>query len=228
MLMNFSQMEQRLLDNIRARVRKREISERRLAINAGFSQPHIHNVLKGARQLTTQVADRLMAKMGVSIEDLFQLSELERALPHRQFKDSPFQEVPLLKGRIAAGQPFPMEARFSGSRAFTAEFLKRFTRPVLVKVGASEISMLPSVQPNDLLLIDQEEEKRRKPLFTRIYALALEEGGTIKRCEVVEGELVIVPENMQQRSFSPRTVGLEDRNILDMVKGEVVWIGREL
>lgn len=226
--MNFSELEQRLLDNIRARVKKREISERRLAINTGFSQPHIHNVLKGARQLTSEVADRVMSKLGIRIEDLFEVNELEKALPYREFRDSAFTEVPLLKGRIAAGQPFPVEARFSGSRAFTSEFVGHFANPVLIKVGASEISMLPVIQPNDLLLIDQDEEKRRKPLFSKIYALSLDEGGTIKHCEVVERELVVVPQNMQQRGFTPRTVSLEERNILDVVRGEVVWIGREL
>lgn len=226
--MNFSELEQRLLDNIRARVRKREISERRLAINTGFSQPHIHNVLKGARQLTSEVADRVMEKLEIKIEDLFQVSELERALPYREFKDSSFTEVPMLKGRIAAGQPFPIEARFSGSRAFTTEFLKGITKPVLVKVGGSEVSMMPTVQPNDLLLVDQNEDKRRSPVFGKIYALSLDEGGTIKHCEIVEGGLVIVPQNMQQRGFTPRTIPLQDRNILDIVRGEIVWIGREL
>jgi transcriptional regulator with XRE-family HTH domain len=226
--MNLSEIEERLLDNLRARVKRREISERRLALHTGFSQPHIHNVLKGARQLTAGVADRIMERMGITLEDLFQVSELERALPHREFKDSPFREVPMLKGRIAAGQPFPVDVRYSGTRAFTAEFLKQFVRPVLLKVGAGEMSMLPSIQPNDLLLIDQNEEKRRQPVFSRVYALSLEEGGTLKHCEVVNGELVIVPENMQQRGFAPRTVSLEERNILDVVRGVVVWIGREM
>jgi transcriptional regulator with XRE-family HTH domain len=226
--MTFSELEYRLLENLRGRVRKREISERRLALETGFSQPHVHNVLKGARQLTPGVADRLMGRLGMGIEDLFEVPELERAMPYREFRDSPFREVPVLKGRIAAGQPFPVDARFAGTRAFTAEFLRQFTRPVLVKVGANEVSMVPSVCPNDLLLIDQSEEKRKKPEFARIYALSLEEGGTIKRCEIVEGELVIVPENMQQRGFSPRTISLQEANILDIIRGQVVWIGREL
>jgi len=226
--MKLADIEERLLDNLRARVKRREISERRLALQAGFSQPHIHNVLKGARQLTTDVADRLMERLGLDLESLFETSELERVLPHREFKDSVFREVPMLKGRIAAGQPFPVDARYAGTRAFTAEFLKQFVRPVLVKIGAAEVSMLPTVQPNDLLLIDQNEEKRRHPVFSSIYALNLDEGGTTKHCEVVNGELVIVPENMQQRGFSPRTISLEERNILDIVRGVVVWIGREL
>ncbi len=226
--MTFAHLEQRLLENLRARVRRREISERRLAIDTGFSQPHVHNVLKGARQLTSAVADRLMRRLSMGVEDLFEPPELERALPSREFHDSPFREVPMLKGRIAAGQPFPVEPRFSGTRVFTAEFLSQFNRPVLVKVGANELSMMPTVQPNDLLLIDQAEEKRRHPEFSRIYALSLEEGGTVKHCQIVENELVIIPENMQQRGFLPRTVSLDNTNLLDVVRGEVVWIGREL
>jgi hypothetical protein len=226
--MTFAQLEQRLRENLRGRVRRHEISERRMALEAGFSQPHVHNVLKGARQVTSEVADRLMARLSIGVEDLFEPAELERALPAREFRDSPFLEVPMLKGRIAAGQPFPVDSRFSGSRVFTAEFLAHFTRPVLIKIGANELSMMPTVQPNDLLLIDQSEEKRRHPEFSRIYALSLEEGGTVKHCEVVKNELVIVPENMQQRGFSPRTVPMEKTNILDIVRGEVVWVGREL
>jgi hypothetical protein len=44
----------------------------------------------------------------------------------------------------------------------------------------------------------------------------------------VERDLVIVPQNMQQRGFTPQTISLEDQNILDVIRGEVVWIGREL
>jgi hypothetical protein len=49
-----------------------------------------------------------------------------------------------------------------------------------------------------------------------------------KRCEVVGRELVVMPENMQQRGFSPTTIPLADRDILEIIRGEVVWIGREL
>jgi hypothetical protein len=88
--------------------------------------------------------------------------------------------------------------------------------------------MLPTIQPNDLLLLDLSPERRRHPKMTRIYAVSLEEGGTVKRCEVVGRELVVMPENMQQRGFSPRTIPLTDRDLLEIIRGEVVWIGREL
>ena len=226
--MNFTSLERRLLEHMRARVRRGEVNESSLARLLRVSQPHMHNLLKGVRGMSPQGADAALRRLGLEIEDLLLPEELRPRGPQRGFKDSRFREVPVLKGRIAAGQPFPMETVWTGSRAFTGEFLKRYTDPILVKVGPGETSMLPTIQPNDLLLLDQSAERRRHPRMTGIYALSLEEGGTVKRCEIVGRELVVVPENMQQRGFSPQTISLEDRDILEIIKGQVVWIGREL
>src|SRR5258706_15528310 len=110
----------------------------------------LHNVLKGERGLTPDFADALLQEFGLGVEDL---------VP-QQHKDPRFREVRILKGHIAAGQPFPLEAVWAGSRVFTAEFLGRYKDPILVKVGKSEISMLPTIQPNDLILLDQAPERR--------------------------------------------------------------------
>jgi len=218
---NFTAAYRRLLDNLNALVAEGNTTESGLAEHMNYSQPQVHNVLKGERGLTPEFADAGLRALGIQLEDL---------LPERKpsTKDSPFREVRILKGHIAAGQPFPLEVVWSGSRVFTTEFLNRYHDPILVKVGKSETSMLPTIQPNDLLLLDQSPERRRHPKMTRIYAVSLEEGGTVKRCEVVGRELVVMPENMQQRGFSPRTIPLADHDILDIIRGEVVWIGREL
>ena len=216
--MNFTAVQKRLLEHLRGRVERGETTESGLAAMLDYSQPQVHNVLKGERGLTPEFADRVLRVFGMEIEDL---------TPERN-KNSRFREVRILKGQIAAGQPFPLEMNWAGTRVFTAEFLTRFREPILVKVGRSETSMLPTIQPNDLLLLDQSPERRRRPKMTRIYAVSLEEGGTVKRCEVVGKELVVMPENMQERGFSPRTIALSDRDILEIVRGEVVWIGREL
>ncbi len=226
--MNFAALERRLLEHLRGRVRRGEMTNSALARHLRLSPAHMHNLLSGVRQMTPQVADVALHRLGLEITDLLSPEELRPRAPQREFKDSRFREAPVLKGRIAAGQPFPMEAVWTGSRAFTSEFLKRYTDPILVKVGPGEISMLPTIQPNDLLLLDQSAERRRNPRMTGIYALSLEDGGTVKRCEIVGSELVVMPENMQNRGFSPRTISLVDRDILEIVKGEVVWIGREL
>src|ERR1022692_1955996 len=220
--MNFTTAHRQLLETLRIRMIQENTTESGLAEQIDYSQAHVHNVLKGERGLTPEFAAAVLRALGIQLEDLVP----ERR--HPQSKDPRFREVHILKGHIAAGQPFPLEVIWSGSRVFTTEFLNRYQDPILVKVGKNETSMLPTIQPNDLLLLDQSPDRRRQPKMTRIYAVSLEEGGTVKRCEVVGRELVVMPENMQQRGFSPRTIPLADRDILDIIRGEVVWIGRDL
>ncbi len=68
--MYFETLQGRLLDSIRKRVQNGEVTERRLAGMSGISQPHIHNVLKGVRALSPEIADRIMRTLDMSVFDL--------------------------------------------------------------------------------------------------------------------------------------------------------------
>jgi transcriptional regulator with XRE-family HTH domain len=68
--MYFQTLQGRLLDSIRKRVQNGEITERRLAGMSGISQPHMHNLLKGARALSPAIADRIMRTLDISVLDL--------------------------------------------------------------------------------------------------------------------------------------------------------------
>lgn len=68
--MYFVTLQGRLLDSIRKRVQNGEVTERRLAGMSGISQPHIHNLLKGARALSPEIADRIMRTLDMSVFDL--------------------------------------------------------------------------------------------------------------------------------------------------------------
>ncbi len=49
-----------------------------------ISQPQIHNVLKGKRKLTPDLADRVLRCFGMTILDLLDSSDLELQLANRQ------------------------------------------------------------------------------------------------------------------------------------------------
>jgi SOS-response transcriptional repressor LexA len=87
--------------------------------------------------------------------------------------------------------------------------------------------MLPTICPGDLVLLDRDEEKRRRPSLRQVYALSLDEGGTLKRCKLEQDRLLVIPDN-PAAGFDPTSVSLKARNILDIIQGQVVWIGREL
>jgi transcriptional regulator with XRE-family HTH domain len=75
--MTFYQLQQRLLDRLRQRIRSGEATERGLARLAGVSQPHLHNVLKGKRFLSVEMADEILLNLGLDAFDLLEPEELE-------------------------------------------------------------------------------------------------------------------------------------------------------
>jgi plasmid maintenance system antidote protein VapI len=88
------------------RMRNGELTERSLARLIGVSQPHVHNVLKGARILSPEIADIILQKLGMSLLDLTDAEELEAAIAKRTARRT-FTLVPLLEGAVGPGHKWP-------------------------------------------------------------------------------------------------------------------------
>jgi len=73
---NFDELIERLRAYIRLQINSGEFTERSLARILRVSQPHLHNMLKGARRINTEFADRIMAKFRISILDLISDEEI--------------------------------------------------------------------------------------------------------------------------------------------------------
>ena len=78
MKLNFLDLHQRLLELLRQRVQGGQDTERGLARLAGVSQPHLHNVLKGKRLLSLDMADEILQNLQIGIADLVDPEELRR------------------------------------------------------------------------------------------------------------------------------------------------------
>ena len=72
----FRELNERLTTLLADRVRKGELTERGLSRRTGVSQPHIHNVLKRKRFLSTETADAILHEMHIDVLDLFDPREL--------------------------------------------------------------------------------------------------------------------------------------------------------
>jgi hypothetical protein len=68
--MNFQDLHRSLGDYIAKKVRNGELTERGLAIRAGISKPHLHNMLKGKRFFSLQSADLVLQELGLTVHDL--------------------------------------------------------------------------------------------------------------------------------------------------------------
>ena len=76
--MTFLQLQQRLLEHLRRRVESGEATERGLARLAGVSQPHLHNVLKGKRLLSFDMADAILHNLQLGVLDLIRAEEVQQ------------------------------------------------------------------------------------------------------------------------------------------------------
>lgn len=85
----FEVLRARLISFVNGRIRNGDFSERGLARILGISQPQIHNVLKGARRLHPELADRLIRKFDMSVLDLLEADELYGEMLQRASTDVP-------------------------------------------------------------------------------------------------------------------------------------------
>lgn len=145
--------------------------------------------------------------------------------PLFSFTGSEPVEVPLLEDKIAAGIPLPISGNWSETRFFTASFLKKFIDPILIEVGKDQDSMIPVVFPGDLLLIDRRPVEKPKP--GHIYAVNLDDGGSVKYCRIQDNKLHITCEN-KFSDFKSVEIDLKGKKMDAIIAGEVVWVGREL
>jgi transcriptional regulator with XRE-family HTH domain len=81
--MTFWDLHERLIENLRQRVRSGEMTERGLARATGVSQPHIHHVLRGKRLLSAVTADQILRQLNMDLLDLIELEELLQSRSRR-------------------------------------------------------------------------------------------------------------------------------------------------
>jgi plasmid maintenance system antidote protein VapI len=117
----FGDLQIRLIQLVNGRIHNGDFTERGLARILGISQPQIHNVLKGARKLNPELADRLLEKLGINITDLLMNPELtdQVVLRHSACAQCPNRPVQILGGHLspAKGDQAPGIARKAPGRA---------------------------------------------------------------------------------------------------------------
>ena len=81
--MNFREQQSRLIAHLHALVRSGDATERGLARLTGVSQSHMHNVLKGKRLLSLEMADQVLAQLHLDLLDFIEPGELLERQRHR-------------------------------------------------------------------------------------------------------------------------------------------------
>jgi len=225
--MLFQTLQSRLVTAIRTRVRSGELTERRLARLTGISQPHVHNVLKGVRVLSPEVADQLLRELRLSLLDLLDAAELSAHLAVDTAAGSPYREVPVLEGALGPGHAFPETLSGTSRQPFPDIQVRTLVRPVTARLGADP-SMSATVVEGDLVLLDQSERRREEIEPDALYAVEHEGQGLIRWVRCGARCIYLVTADSFTTPIRWVQVPLTGWRVLEIVKARVVWIARSL
>jgi len=208
----------RLVESARERIRAGELSERGLARLCDLSQPHMHHVLKNVRALSPASADRLMRALDLTLTDLLWRYPGEA--------ETGVRAIPILRTRLGPGGDLSFTS-FRGYAPFPLSLTKTLISPIAARL-APDLVMPAGLRPNDLVLLDQNPTVRQNPGGRAMWAVA-KKGGIRVRYVKTGGSLIYLASEATLREPSKwQSVTLQGRNILDVVRARIVWIGREM
>ncbi len=217
--MNFETLQARLLAVLRMRVRTGEITERRLARLTGFSQPHIHNVLKGRRVLSVELADEILRRLRITVADLMAPAEAGLERFDRE------ATAPVLEGWLGPGLPLPRRPSAVERYPFPRGLLAAVEAPAVVRLSADP-RMHRSIRHNDLALLDHAPARRMYPEPKFLYVINRQGEGLIRRVRRQGNTLRLLTDDSLESLGTEECISLSDRHLLDVVRARVSWIGR--
>jgi transcriptional regulator with XRE-family HTH domain len=213
--MTFVAMQERLLELVRMRIRNGELSQRHLARITGVSQPHMHNVLKGIRFLSTELADEILHQMHLSVTDL-----TGTALA----PEGPCRSVPLLPGWLGAGmREFPAR-RIGGIAFLPAQAVDAAQDPLAAILGEDPL-IAPYFRKGDLVLIDQSPAARAHIQRHATYVAITAEGPRLRFLRAGASRLYLFPAARIHTPSSWESVACSPPAAPEIVRGRVIWSG---
>jgi transcriptional regulator with XRE-family HTH domain len=221
---SFENLQLLVLEAVRERVRNGELTERRLARYIGISQPHIHNVLKGARSLSPEIADRILKSLRISLLDL--LNSREWTAGGAAASAPRYAEVPLLEGRIGPRVPLPTRADPVERYPWRLDGLAGLVDPRFARL-ASDPPMHPLLGPNDLVLLDHSEHRRAWPEPDGLYLVNREGEGAIRWLRLGPQAVYLVTLEAGARPERWEKVPLGSACLAEFVRARVACIVRQ-
>ena len=238
--MKFKQLQENLRKVLWKRIEARELTGMRLALQTGFKQAHISNFLNRKRSLSLEGMDKVLTVQHLSALDLLDPAEINKRASIMPPSEDEFENVLLVEGTVAAGEPLITNENVKDILKFKKSFLKRlrpemtsqvrneWQRFVLVKVDQHEgMSMYPRLLPGATVLIDRHYNSLTpyRKNEQNMYAVKHEGGCTVKYVEHVGNTLVLRPHN---QAYPVGVIQIEeDKTSADYIVGRVCHVAIE-
>ena len=216
--MPIEELHRRLVEVARQRVRGGQLTERGLARLCGLSQSHMHNVLNDIRALSISSADRLMQALELSVAGL--LWRLPEDI------EAGVRVVPVIRNPIGPGTEASFSI-FNGYMPFPVRVVKSLVQPIAARL-APDLVLPKMFLANDLALLDQNVARRRQPSGNHCWVVADGSGLRIRYVRLGGARVYLANEATVGDPPNWQSIPLAGRDILDVVRARIVWIGREM
>ena len=238
--MKFKALQENLRKLLWTRIEAKQLTGMKLALQTGFKQAHISNFLNRKRSLSMEGLDKVLTVQHLSVLDLLDPDEVNKRASIILPSEDEFENVPMVEGNVAAGEPLVTNETVRDFYKFKKSFLKRlrpemhsqarseWRRFILVKVDAHEgMSMYPRLLPGATVLVDRHYnslEPYRKG-EANMYAVRKGDGCTVKYVEQVGPTLVLRPHN---QSYPVDAIQIEEgKTFADYIVGRVAHVAIE-
>ena len=212
--MSFRKLQDNLVFMLRDRVRNGELTERHLSKISGISQSHIHNILKGVRELTPGVADRILPGFRMSVRDLMNGVRLGGPA------------IPVVESPVGPGCPIPGE-EYAGFHPFPHGLRAGLTEPVMFHASRDEL-MEPNVLLGDLVLVDRSPAARQVSDTPSLYLVNFDSIALFRFVRRAATGIYVIAAVHLASPGHWQHLDREGQDILEVVRGRIIWIGRQV
>jgi transcriptional regulator with XRE-family HTH domain len=221
----FQDAQLRLLAYVRDRIQNGEFTERGFARMLGISQPHVHNVLKGARNFSADMSDSILNVLHISILDLVEQDGLEARLDHPKTVVH-VSEIPFLDAPIGPGVPWP--AMIDRLRRFATPFpaLAAPSKLIMARL-AYDPEMDITLAGYDSAILDISERERLKPAPEGLYAVERNGGILLRYLRPGGRGYYLVTDMALETPEKWEHLSISGRDLPGFIQGRVLWLGRE-
>lgn len=217
--MYFRDLQERLIDIARVRVRGGELTERGLARLSGISQPHIHHVLNHVRLLSPAATDRLMRALDLRVSDVLWRSAAD--------PEPDVRAIPLILGRIGPASDGALSVT-SGDYPFPERLLRNLVDPLAARLGP-DLALPARLAVRDIVLLDQNPRLRSNPSDTGdLWVVRCGSQFGVRYLRRSTTHLYVAGEPGRHDPGLWHPIPLAGQNILEIVRAQIVWIGREV
>ena len=166
--------------------------------------------------MSPEAADRLMRAMDITIPQVLWSGGGVDA--------TQTGAIPLLRARIGPGSTASFDA-FRGYVPLPAGLINGLTEPVTAYLAA-DLALPPDFRAGDLVLLDRNSAMRRDPAARSGFIVAENAGLRVRYVRRARSSLEVA--SLPEFSGDWQTISLQGRDILDIVRARIVWIGREM